>query len=155
MTRGVADPDRLGVGGWSYGAILTNYVIASTPRFRAATSGAGIANMLAGYGTDQYFREYEAELGLPWNNTDLWLRLSYPFLQADRIRTPTLFLCGADDFNVPLHGSEQMYQALRRQGVPTQLVIYPGEDHGLDRPSFRLDRLERYLDWYARHMTAR
>lgn len=154
VARGIADPDRLGVGGWSYGAILTNYVIASTPRFRAATSGAGIANMLAGYGTDQYVREYEAELGLPWNNTDLWLRLSYPFLQADRIRTPTLFLCGADDFNVPLHGSEQMYQALRRQGVPTQLVIYPGEDHGLDRPSFRLDRLERYLDWYARHMTA-
>lgn len=155
VARGIADPARLGVGGWSYGAILTNYVIASTQRFRAATSGAGIANMLAGYGTDQYVREYETELGLPWQDTELWLRLSYPFLRADRITTPTLFLCGADDFNVPLHGSEQMYQALRRQGVATRLVIYPGEDHGFDRPAFRVDRLERYLDWYARHLAAR
>ena len=154
VERGLADPERLGVGGWSYGSILTNYVIASTPRFRAATSGAGIANMLAGYGTDQYQREYEAELGLPWRNADTWLKLSYPFMHADRIRTPTLFLGGSEDFNVPLHGSEQMYQALRRQGVPTRLVIYPGQHHGFDRPTLRADRLHRYLDWYAQHLPA-
>lgn len=154
VRSGVADPARLGVGGWSYGAILTNYVIASDTRFKAATSGAGIANMLAGYGTDQYVREYEVELGLPWDKTDLWLRLSYPFYRADRIRTPTLFMVGSEDFNVPLHGSEQMYQALRRLGVPTQLVIYPGQFHGFERPTFRVDRLQRYLDWYARWVIA-
>ena len=124
VKRGIADPDRLAVGGWSYGGMLTNYVIASTTRFRAAASGAGISNIFTGYGTDQYVREYEQELGPPWKNRDAWLKVSYPFFHADRIRTPTLFLCGESDFNVPLLNSEQMYQALRSQGVPTQLVIY-------------------------------
>ncbi len=152
VADGIADPARLGVGGWSYGAILTNYVIASDTRFKAATSGAGMANMLGGYGIDQYTRDWETELGLPWKNTGLWLKLSYAFLHADRIRTPTLFLCGADDFNVPLAATEQMYQAVRRIGVPTQLVIYPGQHHHLARPSLRVDRLGRYRDWYARYL---
>jgi len=155
LADGLADPARLGVGGWSYGSILTNYVIAADTRFKAATSGAGMSNMLGGFGLDQYLREWEAELGLPWQNTDLWLRLSYPFLHADRIRTPTLFLCGEDDFNVPLAATEQMYQALRRVGVPTRLVIYPGQKHGLSRPSLRVDRLQRYLDWYATYLPPR
>ncbi len=152
VTDGLADPARLGIGGWSYGSILTNYVIAAGTRFKAATSGAGMSNMLGGYGIDQYAREWEAELGLPWQATDLWLRLSYPFLHADRIRTPTLFLCGEDDFNVPLAATEQMYQALRRLGVPTRLVIYRGEGHGLSRPALRVDRLQRYLDWYDTYL---
>ena len=75
---GVADPTRLGVGGWSYGGMLTNYVIAQDTRFKAAVSGAGISNILAGYGTDMYVREYERELGVPWKNTARWIRLSFP-----------------------------------------------------------------------------
>jgi dipeptidyl aminopeptidase/acylaminoacyl peptidase len=146
---GVANPERLGVGGWSYGAMLTNYVIAQDTRFRGATSGAGISNILAGYGTDQYVREYEAELGPPWKNTATWLRVSFPFLHADRIRTPTLFLCGAKDFNVPLLNSEQMYQALRSLGVPTGLVIYPDTYHGIAKPSYQRHRLSQYLSWYG------
>lgn len=152
VQAGIADPDRLGVGGWSYGAILTNYVIAQDGRFKAATSGAGMSDILAGYGTDQYIREYEAELGPPWRNTALWLRLSFPFLHADRIVTPTLFLAGEKDFNVPLLNSEQMYQALRSLGRDTQLVIYPGEYHAIRRPSFARDRLERYAQWYDRYL---
>lgn len=154
VARGLADPDRLGVGGWSYGGIATNYIIATTTRFKAATSGASISNVLAGYGTDQYIRDYDAELGAPWKNMDVWLRLSYPFLHADKIKTPTLFLCGENDFNVPLLNTEQMYQALRSLGVPTQLVIYPGQHHGLKKPSYVIDRLKRYLDWYAKWMTS-
>jgi dipeptidyl aminopeptidase/acylaminoacyl peptidase len=150
VTRGLADPDRLGVGGWSYGSMLTNYVIASTRRFKAATSGAGSSNALAEYGTDQYIREYEQELGTPWKNLDAYLRVSFPFFHADRITTPTLFLCGDADFNMPLINSEQMYQALRSLGVPTELVIYPGQHHGLRKPSFVRDRLERYAAWYDR-----
>ncbi len=150
VARGLADPDRLGVGGWSYGGISTNYLIATTNRFKAATSGASISNVLAGYGTDQYLLDYENELGVPWTNTDVYTRLSYPFLHADRIKTPTLFLCGERDFNVPLLNSEQMYQALRSQHVPTELVIYPGQFHGLKKPSYLIDRNRRYLDWYAK-----
>jgi dipeptidyl aminopeptidase/acylaminoacyl peptidase len=152
VARGIADPDRLGVGGWSYGGILTNYVIAQDARFRAATSGASISNILAGYGTDQYIREYEAELGPPWKNPEAWVKLSFPFLHADRIRTPTLFLCGESDFNVPLLNSEQMYQALRSLGVATQLVIYPEQYHGLRKPSYLRDRLERYIAWYDKYV---
>ena len=152
VAQGVADPARLGVGGWSYGGILTNYVIAQDRRFKAAVSGAGISNILAGYGTDQYVREYEAELGVPWKTLDTWVKLSFPFLHADRIATPTLFLCGDKDFNVPLLNSEQMYQALRSTGVATQLVIYPGQHHGINKPTYRRDRMVRYLAWYDRFL---
>jgi dipeptidyl aminopeptidase/acylaminoacyl peptidase len=152
VKAGAADSTRLGVGGWSYGGILTNYLIAQETRFKAATSGASISNVLAGYGTDMYVREYQAELGPPWKNPGTWIRLSFPFLHADRIRTPTLFLCGDRDFNVPLLNSEQMYQALRSLGVPTKLVIYPGQHHGLSKPSYQRHRLEQYLAWYAKYI---
>jgi dipeptidyl aminopeptidase/acylaminoacyl peptidase len=154
VAQGIADPARLGVGGWSYGGILTNELIARDRRFKAAISGAGQGNAFGGYGTDQYALEYETELGKPWENPEAWKRVSYPFLHADRIVTPTLFLCGQDDWNVPLLNSEQMYQALRSLGVPTQLVIYPGESHEIRRPSFVRDRMVRYLDWYDRYLTA-
>lgn len=149
---GVADPDRLGVGGWSYGSILTNYVIASDKRFKAAVSGAGTSNMLGNYGHDQYVREYELELGKPWSNFAAYARVSFPFLHADRISTPTLFQCAEKDFNVPCLGAEQMYQALQSLRVPTQLVIFPGENHGLTVPSYLQERLQRNLDWYERYL---
>ena len=76
-------------------------------------------------------------------------------MHADQIKTPTLFLGGEKDFNVPLVGGEQMYQALRSLGVPTQLVVYPGQFHGITRPSYQKDRMERYLAWYAKYLKAR
>lgn len=152
VDKGIADPARLGVGGWSYGGILTNVVITKDSRFKAATSGASIGNALAGYGTDMYVREYEAELGTPWKNLDNYLRNAYPLLHADRIRTPTLFLCGEADFNVPLLNSEQMYQALRSTGTDTQLIIYPGQHHGLSKPSYLKDRMQRYLGWFGKYL---
>ncbi len=154
IARGIADPARVGIGGWSYGGILTDYTIASDARFRAAISGAGTGNELAGYGTDEYIVQYNAELGPPWRNVALWTRLSYPFLHADRIHTPTLFLGGDADFNVPIAGGEQMYQALRTLGVPARLVVYPDEHHTLTRPSFLVDRAQRYLDWMAQYLGA-
>ena len=154
VSRGLADPDRLGVGGWSYGGMLTNYTIATDPRFKAAASGASISNALAGYGTDQYIRDYENELGTPWKNFDVYARVSFPFFHADRIVTPTLFLCGEKDFNVPLLNSEQMYQALRSQGIDTELVIYPGQYHGIRKPTYLKDRLERYVAWYGKYLKA-
>jgi dipeptidyl aminopeptidase/acylaminoacyl peptidase len=152
VTQRIADPGRLGVGGWSYGGILTDEVIARDQRFKAATSGAGIANALTGYGTDQYIKEYEAELGKPWKELKAYLEVSYPFLHADRITTPTLFLCGDQDWNVPLINSQQMYQALKSLGRETQLVVYPGESHSLSKPSHRRDRMERYLAWYRKYL---
>ncbi len=152
VSIGVADPDRLGIGGWSYGGILTDYTIATTTRFKAAISGAGSALQLSMYGSDQYIYQYENELGPPWKTQGLWIKLSYPFFHADRITTPTLFMGGDKDFNVPVIGGEQMYQALRSLNVPTQMVVYPNQHHGLSLPSFNYDRLQRYVAWYDRFL---
>ena len=154
VKMGVADPDRLGVGGWSYGGILTDYLIASDTRFKAATSGAGTAFTVSYYGVDHYITQYDYEIGPPWDPKawETYQKLSYPFLHADRIKTPTLFFCGEKDFNVPVSGSEQMYQALRSLGIETGLVIYPNENHGIMRPSYARDRYERYLGWYEKYL---
>jgi dipeptidyl aminopeptidase/acylaminoacyl peptidase len=150
--QGIADPQHLGIGGWSYGGMLTNYVIAQDHRFRAATSGASSSNILAGYGTDEYFHDYEAELGTPWANPAGWEKISFPFLHADRITTPTLFMGGDKDYNVPLLNQEQMYQALRSRGIETKLIIYPGSFHVQTRPSYIRDRTKRDLAWFDTHV---
>ncbi|MBZ5621180.1 MAG: S9 family peptidase [Acidobacteriia bacterium] len=153
VSAGLADPDHLGVGGWSYGGILTDAIIAKDRRFKAATSGAGTAFPIALYGVDQYIMQYNEEIGPPWKvGLEPWLKISYPFLHADQITTPTLFLGGEKDFNVPLVGGEQMYQALASLGVPTELVVYPNSNHGITRPSYQRDRIERYLAWYAKYL---
>jgi len=150
VALGIADKDRLAVGGWSYGGILTDYTIASDTRFKAAISGAGSANQLSTYGADEYVLQYNSELGPPWRNTALWLKVSYPFFHADRIHTPTLFMGGDKDFNVPIIGGEQMYQSLRTLGVPAQLIVYPGQHHVFTRPSFVVDLAHRMSDWLDR-----
>jgi dipeptidyl aminopeptidase/acylaminoacyl peptidase len=154
IQMGVADPNRLGVGGWSYGCILTDYMIASDPRLKAATCGAGTGFTVALYGVDEYIIQYDNEIGPPWN-AQAWAtyqKISYPFLHADRIKTPTLYFSGDKDANVPMIGNMEMYQALRSLGVPTEFIVYPNEFHGIQRPSFQRDRYERYLAWYAKYL---
>ena len=152
IRSGVADPNRLGLGGWSYGGILTDATIAVDQRFKAGVSGAGSSLQLTMYGTDQYILQYEQELGPPWKGLEPWLKVSAAFLSADRIKTPTLFMCGEKDFNVPIAGSEQMYEALKSRGIDTQLVVYPGQFHGITTPSYVRDRMERRLAWYNKYL---
>ena len=151
IEKGYADPDRLGVGGWSYGGILTNYVITKTDRFKGAISGASEVLYVANYGHDHYQYQWEKELGLPWENRELWEKLS-PFNYVENIVTPTLIMGGEKDWNVPILNSEQLYQALKRLGRTTQLVVYPGEHHGIRKPTFQKDRYERYLAWYDKYV---
>lgn len=146
---GISDPEKLGIGGHSYGADVTNFIITKTKRFKAAISDAGQGMPLSLYGHDQWQQDYRTELGFPWENRDLWQRLS-PFFKVKDITTPTLFIGGEIDWNTPILGSEQMYQALKALGRPTLLVVYPGESHVLKTPSYIKDRLERYLNWYDR-----
>jgi len=156
VRMGVADPNRLGIGGWSYGGILTDYTSASDGRFKAAISGAGMAAPLSFFGVDEYIRQYAYELGVPWKAKDLYIKLSYPLLEADkRMHTPTLYMGGTNDFNVPLVGGEQMYQALKTLHVPTELIVYPGQFHGFTRPSFIKDRYERWLAWYDHYVAGK
>jgi dipeptidyl aminopeptidase/acylaminoacyl peptidase len=151
VAMGVADPDRLGVGGWSYGGMMTDVVITKTQRFKAAVAGASEANAFANYGVDEYQYAWEVEAGLPWKNVPTWMHLS-PWFQFDKVKTPTLFLGGSADHNVPVQNSEQLYQTLRRLGVDTGLVVYPEESHDIERPSFQKDVLERYIAWYDTHL---
>lgn len=149
--QGYVDPDRLGVGGWSYGGILTNYIITQTGRFKAAMSGASEALYRTNYGHDHYQLAWEQELGLPWENAAGWERIS-PFNRVTNITTPTLWMGGSADWNVPVINSEQMYQAMKRLGKETQLVVYPDEHHEFARPSFIKDRFERYLLWFDKYV---
>jgi len=151
LEQGIADPDKLGVGGWSYGGISTDFIIAQTTRFKGAISGAGVALITSFYGHDHYQRDYETELGYPWEHQALWDKIS-PFYHVKNITTPTLFMGGEIDSNVPILGSEQMYQAMKTLGRTTELVVYPGEYHGFTVPSHIKDRLERYLAWYAHYV---
>jgi dipeptidyl aminopeptidase/acylaminoacyl peptidase len=152
IKQGIADENRMGIAGWSYGGISTNYTIATDQRFKAAVSGAGSSLQLTMYGSDQYISQYETELGAPWKNTNKWIKLSYPFFHADRIKTPTLFMASQNDFNVPVAGAEQMYQALRSLGIPTELVIYPKQNHGITVPSYRIDRYQRHIAWFDKYL---
>jgi dipeptidyl aminopeptidase/acylaminoacyl peptidase len=154
IKQGFIDPDRLGVGGHSYGAILTNYVITKTTRFKAAITDAGESNYLMNYGVDQYLLDWETEVGKPWENPDVFIQLS-PYFQLKNVKTPTLVVCGQEDWNVPLINSEQLYLSLRRLGVETTLIVYAEQPHILLRPSYIKDRLVRYLAWYNRYLKAK
>ena len=151
IAQGWADPDRLGVGGWSYGGILTNYVITKTNRFKGAISGASMGLLVANFGHDHYQLGNEREWGNPWENRELWERLS-PWNDVDNVTTPTLFMGGESDWNVPILNSEQWYQALKRRGIDTRLVVYPGQPHGLRIPSYNVHRYKEYLAWYDKYV---
>ena len=153
IAQGMVDPDKLGVGGWSYGGISTDFIIAQTTRFRAAISGAGSAFFASMYGHDEYTRDYDYELGYPWRDRAVWDKVS-SFYKVTNITTPTLFMGGDIDSNVPVLGGEQMYQALKTLGRETELVVYPAEYHEFKAPSHLKDRLERYLAWYAHYVKA-
>ena len=153
VSMGVADPNKMCVTGWSYGGILTDYMIASTDRFKCAISGAGTANTMSFYGVDQYILQYDNELGPPWKDLQTYIKVGYPFFEVDkRVHTPTMFMGGTSDMNVPLLGGEQMYQALKSIGVPTELVVYPGQFHGFTRPSYIKDRYEKWLGWWDKYL---
>ena len=151
IAEGLVDPDKLGVGGWSYGGISTDFIITQTTRFKAAISGAGSALLASLYGHDEYIRDYEYELGYPWKDKARWEKVS-PFYRIANVTTPTLFMGGDIDWNVPILGSEQMYQALKSLGRATEMVVYPGDYHEFKTPSHIKDRLERDLAWYAHYV---
>lgn len=153
VTARSVDPQRLGVGGWSYGGWLTNHILTRTTRFRAAVSGAGLSNLFADLGVSDTATVLEAELGLPWENRDAWLRQS-PWFEARKVKTPTLVLCGQDDIRTPLSQSELWYYALRRLGVETELVIYPGEGHTKGTRETEKDRIMRTLAWFDQFLSA-
>jgi dipeptidyl aminopeptidase/acylaminoacyl peptidase len=153
IAQGIADSEKLGVGGWSYGGISTDFIIGNTNRFKAAISGAGSGEMTSMWGHDQYQKDYLLELGYPWENREKWDHVA-PFYKVKSIMTPALFVGGNIDWNVPILGGEQMYQALKVLGRETELVVYPDEYHEFKTPSHIKDLYERFLAWYAHYVKA-
>lgn len=151
VEAGYADRERLAVTGYSYGGYMTNVVITRTGMFKAAASGAGHAFIAANYGHDIYQRWYNWELGTPWENRELYDRLS-PLLHAGEVVTPTIFLGGRLDWNVPILNSELFYQSLKTRGIDTRLVVYPGMHHGGWDPRFEQDYLRRVVAWFDRYV---
>jgi dipeptidyl aminopeptidase/acylaminoacyl peptidase len=151
LKMGFIDERRMGVGGWSYGGILTNYIITKNTRFAAAISGASEADMFSAYGYDDLQRWWRSELGLPWDQAELYKKLS-PIYEIARVKTPTLVMCGEKDFRCPLPQSEQLYLALKTLGKETALIIYPGQSHSIRRPSYEVDRYRRYGFWYDKFL---
>jgi len=151
IEQGYVDPDRLGVGGWSSGGTLTNFVIGKTDRFAGAISGASVGWYPTTYGHDPYYVWWHTELGPPWKNRDLWDSIS-PFMYVENITTPTLFIGGKEDWNQPIIHSEQMYQAMKHLGREASLVVYPDAHHGIRRHSYQKDLLERFLGWFEKYV---
>jgi len=152
IARGVADPDRLGIMGWSYGGYMTSWVITQTRRFKAASVGAGVTNLMSFTGTadipgflpDYFGGEFWEEGGL-----DRWRRHSAMF-NVKGVSTPTLIQHGEQDLRVPISQGYELYNALKRQHVPVKMVVYPRTPHGIQEPKLMLDALTRNLEWFDR-----
>ena len=151
IEQGIADPERLVVGGWSGGGFLTNWTITHSDRFKAAVSGAGIANWVSFQGTADVRGVFDAYLGSVVDDVEVHWRLS-PIRVIGNAKTPTLILYGAADARVPPTQGYELYEGLKALGVETQLVTYPREPHTIGERKHQLDLLQRVVDWYDRHL---
>ncbi|MGB2592989.1 MAG: S9 family peptidase [Candidatus Acidiferrum sp.] len=153
VDRGIADPARLGIGGWSYGGYMSEWAITQTTEFRAAVSGAGLSNLISEYGSEAHPSYDEWFYGVPYESDSLVKFLnSSPFTQLKNAKTPTLILQGEADTTDPLDQSQELYRGLKHYGVESELVEYPREPHGFHEEKHLLDRLNRILAWYDGHM---
>ena len=151
VERGIADPDRLAIGGWSWGGYLTAWTITQTPIFKAAVMGAGLANMISDHGQgDIPSMNLLLYPGHPYEHLDAYWDAS-PIRHITAVQTPTLILHGdADDRVHPAQGMEY-FRALKIRGVPVRFVRYPREGHSIDERAHQVDLMRRILDWLARY----
>jgi len=154
VAAGIADPQRIGVMGWSNGGYLTNCLLTAAPeRFAAASSGAGVLDMVIQWGTeDTPGHVINFMQGLPWETPEHY-RLASPLYRLDQVTTPTLIHVGGSDPRVPPAHSRALYRALRHYlEVPVELVVYPGEPHGLTTQENRLAKMKWDLAWFAKYL---
>ena len=153
IDRGIADPSKLGIGGWSYGGYLAEWAVTQTNDFKAAVSGAGLSNLISEYGSEEHPYYDEWFYGVPYESDSLVRYLnSSPFTQFRNAKTPTLILQGDADTTDPPGQSQELYRGLKHYGVETQLVMYPREPHALREEKHLLDRLNRMLAWYEKYV---
>lgn len=152
IRMGIADPDQLVFGGWSYGGFFTNWAITHSDRFKAAVSGASISNWVSFNGTTDIRRIFDAYFANPLHESadGQWERS--PVRYFNQVTTPTLFVHGDADIRVPISQSYEMYYGVKDRGVETQMVVYPREAHMIAERKHQLDMLERVTEWFDRHL---
>lgn len=151
IAQGVADPQRLGIGGWSYGGYMSEWAITQTTRFKAAVSGAGLSNLASEFGTEAGSSYDQWFFGVPYENLDVFMKSS-PIKYLKNAKTPTLILQGEADRTDPIGQSQELYRGLKYYGVEAELVLYPREGHGLTEEKHLIDRLNRIVEWYEKHL---
>ena len=151
ISRGIADPNRLGIGGWSYGGYMSEWAITQTQRFKAAVSGAGMSDLATEFGTEDGPAYDEWFYGLPYEKPEGFAKSS-PMTYVKNARTPTLILHGENDRTDPIGQSQMLYRALKRYGVESEFVVYPREPHGLQEEKHLIDRMNRIVRWFDAHL---
>ena len=153
IARGLADPDRLGAFGWSYGGYMTFWILTQTDRFKAVSPGAGLTNIYSMYSQNdiqRYLRWFYSDKA-PWDATELYWDRS-PMKYVNNVKTPTMIMHGQVDTRVPIAQAQEFYMALKERKVPVEFVVYPRENHGFTEPRHQMDRVQRYVRFFAKYL---
>lgn len=153
IARGLADADRLGAFGWSYGGYMTFWILTQTDRFKAVSPGAGLTNIYSMYSQNdiqRYLRWFYSDKA-PWDATELYWDRS-PMKYVNNVKTPTMIMHGQVDTRVPIAQAQEFYRALKERNVPVEFVVYPRENHGFTEPRHQMDRVQRYVRFFAKYL---
>jgi dipeptidyl aminopeptidase/acylaminoacyl peptidase len=150
------DPHRMGVTGGSYGGYMTNWIIGHTDRFQAAVTQRSVSNLISMYGSSDYNWAFQYEFGdqPPWESFENYWRQS-PMKYIGNAKTPTLVIHSENDLRCPVEQDEQVFVALKKLGVDTEMIRFPDEPHGLSRggrTDRRVERLKHILRWFDRYL---
>jgi dipeptidyl aminopeptidase/acylaminoacyl peptidase len=154
IKKGIADKDRQFVMGWSYGGYMTSWVVTQTDRFKAASMGAGLPNLISMSTTTDISNYLVAHMGGKnfWEDYEEYEKHSAIY-QFKNVVTPTQVIHGANDLRVPFTQGQEYYEALKMKGVPTEMVVYPRTPHGPTEPKFLMDVSPRILTWFEKFDT--
>ena len=153
IAAGIADPDRLGAFGWSYGGYMTFWILTQTDRFKAVSPGAGLTNIYSMYSQNdiqRYLRWFYSDKS-PWDAQELYWDRS-PMKYVKNVKTPTMIMHGQVDTRVPIAQAQEFYRALTEMKVPVEFVVYPRENHGFTEPRHQMDRVRRYVRFFAKYL---
>ena len=153
IEKGIADPDRLGIGGWSYGGFMSSWAVGHTTRFKAAVIGAAVTDLTSFYGSTDITPDFPGVYfdGPPYAHREVYEAHS-PISFVQNAKTPSLILHGEADPRVPTTQGWEFYNALKDLGIETEMVTYPREPHGINEPEHEKDLLTRVLAWYDKHL---